>query len=274
MAQPLSDITAIHTDAPAQHPHLEPHHHCSKCHLSLPASNFPTKNTKEGTAVRTAVCQDCKDTVNAKRAAKKDAEDEALPIVDVATLRSFLEEYAAGSAKPCNVLEARVAIPSEGRRSEKEAVDSVAQDISKTMGWKFTYVPPCRGYPPKHAKTESPIPYSYKDKRAHISQRSVSYRYTCAQSAASQKKSKKKAAPEKQRDKQQMASFLCKGQVTVVACADSPEYVDITIKHCEDHVPYCSVTIPSDIRELVEKHKNMSMAQVSTLHPNARKFSN
>ncbi|KAG8987091.1 hypothetical protein FRB90_003603, partial [Tulasnella sp. 427] len=115
--------------------------------------------------------------------------------------------------------------------------------IGKTLKWRFIY----------------------KDKRV-LSGR-VSYNYTCAQSSNRQKKSKKNAEPEKQRDKGKMASFDCHGRVRVSLPEEkdgssTPRYADIVIDHTGDHVPYCSVSLPDDVKKIVsegvEKRWNMT----------------
>jgi hypothetical protein len=76
-----------------------------------------------------------------------------------------------------------------------------------------------------------------------------------------QKKSKKVSDPSKQRDRQPMDFFRCKGRLTIAMNLDD-NYADIILCHELDHVPYCCVTLPEDIREYINVSAHSTMAQV------------
>ncbi|KAG8990423.1 hypothetical protein FRB90_001762 [Tulasnella sp. 427] len=75
-----------------------------------------------------------------------------------------------------------------------------------------------------------------------------------------------------------MASFDCRGRVRVSLPEEkdgslTPRHADIVIDHTEDHVPYCSVSLPDDVKKIVSKgvEKRWNMTQVwhavQAVHP-------
>ncbi|KAG9045114.1 hypothetical protein FS837_007016 [Tulasnella sp. UAMH 9824] len=87
--------------------------------------------------------------------------------------------------------------------------------------------------------------------------------YTCAQWSARQNNPQKVDDVSKQRDKQQMPSFECRGRVTMlVNNTTAQQYVDITVSHHEDHVPYCVISLPPDVQKLIEDSPDKDPTQI------------
>lgn len=108
---------------------------------------------------------------------------------------------------------------------------------------------------------------SYHKKHAFKSSETiVSYTYICAQSKQYQKKVKKSPDPAAQRDRQRMASFECGGHVVIQVDEQKfSQHVDVTINHNQNHVPYCSVSLPSDVKDLIENSLDKTPTQVQLL---------
>ncbi|KDQ09763.1 hypothetical protein BOTBODRAFT_76568, partial [Botryobasidium botryosum FD-172 SS1] len=73
----------------------------------------------------------------------------------------------------------------------------------------------------------------------------------CAQDKKHQKEGKRVPNVEKRRDRQKMASFECQSQVTICIADSTPHYADITVRHQQGHVPYCDVSLPEDVKDLI-----------------------
>lgn len=81
-----------------------------------------------------------------------------------------------------------------------------------------------------------------------------------------QQKSKKIDETTKQRDKDRMSTFHCKGWLHITISDDS-EIALVKIDHCDDHVPYFPIDIPPDIEQMVRDNKHLSPTQVNELLP-------
>lgn len=110
------------------------------------------------------------------------------------------------------------------------------------------------------------LSFRYCNKHVHKNGDKTTYRYTCAQDVNRQNKPKKN--PEKkQRPKKQMTTFDCHGCVAITLNnEEGPEHADITVTHIKPHVPYCWISLPNDVRALIEVSLNRTPAQVSQ-HP-------
>ncbi|KDQ14257.1 hypothetical protein BOTBODRAFT_110345 [Botryobasidium botryosum FD-172 SS1] len=67
-----------------------------------------------------------------------------------------------------------------------------------------------------------------------------------------------------------MAAFDCRGYVTVSVDEAMP-FIDITVRHEENHVPYCDVSLPPDVKAVVQNSLDKNVTQiwndVLTLYP-------
>lgn len=94
----------------------------------------------------------------------------------------------------------------------------------------------------------------------------VRYSYRCAQIECRQKAPKKVDNPEKQRDKVQMASFDCHGWLMMTINTETPNIISLHLQHKCDHVPYCDVALPEDVRARVMKEvKDKTVTQVGVI---------
>ncbi|KDQ08348.1 hypothetical protein BOTBODRAFT_166049 [Botryobasidium botryosum FD-172 SS1] len=59
-----------------------------------------------------------------------------------------------------------------------------------------------------------------------------------------------------------MASFECQSQVTICIADTTPHYADITVRHREGHVPYCDVSLPEDVKDLVRNSLDKTPVQI------------
>ncbi|KAG8894871.1 hypothetical protein FRC00_008347 [Tulasnella sp. 408] len=237
----------------------EPTIRCSHCYKHLPQSLFPLKTRGPGRNEEWASnCQGC----TAKRLERREAEkvelESQLPVLDLDSLLGVLKGYAAGEGEDCD-LEARVSLEDAPAASNDETVKYLIDRIGDSLKWKF----------------------NYKDMR--ILKDRFSYTYTCAQDISRQKKSNKIAEPDKRRDKGKMAAFDCRGRIKVSlpkihllkdkSAMGRPSHADIIISHNGDHVPYCSVALPDDVKQIiidgVEKRWNMSQVwhAIQAAHP-------
>lgn len=61
-----------------------------------------------------------------------------------------------------------------------------------------------------------------------------------------------------------MPRFDCVGRVTVAITGSTMrQYADITVSHSEDHVPYCVISLPQDVQELIKNSPDKDPTQVN-----------
>jgi len=66
-----------------------------------------------------------------------------------------------------------------------------------------------------------------------------------------------------------MDAFECRGWLFVTV-HDGRSVVNIKIEHKEDHIPYCVISIPEDIRERIITHRKESLTKVWFIHISIR----
>lgn len=72
-----------------------------------------------------------------------------------------------------------------------------------------------------------------------------------------------------------MERFDCKGRVAVTLVPETlGAYAEVAITHVEDHVPYCCVSLPEDVKELVRANLSKTMSQVRIDLDSTRHFTN
>lgn len=60
-----------------------------------------------------------------------------------------------------------------------------------------------------------------------------------------------------------MPTFTCFGRVTVALSESTMKmYADITVSHSQDHVPYCVISLPQDVQELIKMSPDKDPTQV------------
>lgn len=96
--------------------------------------------------------------------------------------------------------------------------------------------------------------------------------FLCSQDEFRQavRKDAKSTDPKKRHDKGKMDVFKCKGRLTVKLGGGGLGFADIVVSHNMEHVPYCSVSLPDDVRQLIEASVNGTMTQVSAHVHNKR----
>ncbi|KAF8209911.1 hypothetical protein K438DRAFT_1500691, partial [Mycena galopus ATCC 62051] len=87
--------------------------------------------------------------------------------------------------------------------------------------------------------------------------------YHCAQNKTRQHAPKKSEAPGvKQRDNLAMDAFKCHGWLHITI-SDWKEIALVKIGHHEDHVPYWSIDVPSDVIKFVKDNPKLTPGQVT-----------
>ena len=89
----------------------------------------------------------------------------------------------------------------------------------------------------------------------------TTFTYNCAQNAKRQKKSQKVSDPTKQRDKDCMDTFDCHGWLSITV-SDSSDQAVVTLVHRTSHIPYCSIDLPGDVSEIIQKNPDYTVSQV------------
>ena len=102
--------------------------------------------------------------------------------------------------------------------------------------------------------------YNYKTNST-----STKFSYYCAQNKHRQAESNKCDNPAKQHDRLSMVVFECNGWLHVTV-RDGVAEVDITVQHKDDHVPYCIIALPQDVKELITKRHWEPVTQVRRAH--------
>ena len=66
------------------------------------------------------------------------------------------------------------------------------------------------------------------------------------------------------RDKLAMDKFECHGWLHITICDDST-IANVKIEHREDHVPYCVVSIPEEIKAMIISQRKEPLTKVLPL---------
>ena len=86
--------------------------------------------------------------------------------------------------------------------------------------------------------------------------------YNCAQAKARQQKPKKgKNEAVKERDKDRMDTFDCRGWIHITLC-EGGDTALIRFKHEDDHVPYWNIDVPPEVQDYVRKNTQLTPTQV------------
>ncbi|KAJ6551889.1 hypothetical protein B0H19DRAFT_1073515 [Mycena capillaripes] len=206
---------------------------CSGCGKTKPGDQFKMKATG-----RARTCIPCQSrSRNAKRDNKEneeidvgaDDEEEDDSDLGVLGLTEFLD---ALTRQDDNLrLEARVDITSvSGTRKAKS--DAIVALIWGRMKYRFTY--------------HSSYPHWRKDL--------TRFMYHCVQNQARQnapKKSQREGV--KHRDKISMDTFKCHGWLHITV-GDSNAIAFVKISRLDDHIPYWSIDVPTDVMEYVRNN--------------------
>ncbi|KAF8956350.1 hypothetical protein BDZ97DRAFT_1671707 [Flammula alnicola] len=121
----------------------------------------------------------------------------------------------------------------------RETADRVAKAIWECLKYRFHY----------HRTYKHQAP-------------SARFYYHCAQAEKHQNKSKKGVREgAKPRDKGSMGTFPCKGWLKITVYEGSPS-VEIKLNHAEEHIPYWCINVPPNIREFVEKNRQLTSTQL------------
>lgn len=85
--------------------------------------------------------------------------------------------------------------------------------------------------------------------------------YNCAQYDKRQRKSQKVDETKKQRDKEKMSTFACRGWLHITI-TDQSNVALVKIDHHNDHIPYFPIDIPPEVKQYVHDNTNMTPTQV------------
>ena len=139
--------------------------------------------------------------------------------------------------------------------TQRQHADKLAEIIGEKMGYLFRYVLfSCINlcllmYTRYHSV------YKYQ---AH---ESTQFTFHCAQNRQWQHTTKKVSDKEKQRDWLSMSGFDCEGWLQITFGSNS-RHADIKIQHSDDHVPYCTISLPEEIKALIDERRSETMTQV------------
>ncbi|KAJ7301424.1 hypothetical protein DFH08DRAFT_827548 [Mycena albidolilacea] len=210
---------------------------CSHCRKYKEAADFGTK--KNG--LRAGTCRECqlhaRDAACAKKTAEKendpgkDAEEEHYDSFNLTVLP--LTDFLDTLVHQDNNLELVA-------RTRKDKANEIAVRIWNRMKYRFVY----------HSK--------YDHKRTPSS----CFMYHCAQSKERQnapKKSQREGA--KHRDKLPMDAFKCHGWLHITIM-DGENIALIKISHSDDHIPYWSIDIPTDVIAFVKQNPKLTPGQL------------
>jgi hypothetical protein len=89
--------------------------------------------------------------------------------------------------------------------------------------------------------------------------------YSCSHNSDTQRKDQKGKDRGKHRDKLKMKSFACNGWLHVIVAEDS-DCIRVKLSHDEAHVPFCTVSIPDDVKDFISANAKLSMTAVSSCH--------
>ena len=86
--------------------------------------------------------------------------------------------------------------------------------------------------------------------------------YHCAQNSSRQHKQKKSATETvKNRDKEQMDTFLCHGWLSITIM-DGGDDAFVKFRHENDHVFYWNIDVPLEVQDYVRKNIDLGPTQV------------
>ncbi|KAI0042579.1 hypothetical protein FA95DRAFT_1636386 [Auriscalpium vulgare] len=239
-----------------------PTRHCVACRHEKPITAFPFKRGSHGVdAERIKTCEECKarktnwrkeNEQKKKRQpdlSNSDAEDadEHAALV-VITLGDFLT--LLGQQSDAVTLDARVDVSSLAAIvDQREKADKITEMVWEMMNYRFIY--------------NNRRPWK-ADPNA------IRFAYYCAQNQDRQRDSVKIADKAKQRDRESMQVYDCKGWLFITLRASSDEAI-IKLRHKEAHQPYWPIDIPDDVVKFVKKNTHLTLTQIwskiLTMHP-------
>lgn len=246
---------------------------CAKCKRHQPVSDFSLIVRGAGKGSVSKICVNCVEQRHNLRNQKK---ADSIHTLSLSDFLSALQGCSQGTSQAVE-FEAHVCTtnlellpqdiigtPSKKRNAAKLRADSLAAKISEHMGYRFTYAS-LFDYTLSIVLTIK----CFTIIRAHDNRESTDHtasihRYHCAQSRTTERSSKKVTDKSKQRDKLAMDHFDCKGALTITVPKGQFSEVDVSIEHHEDHVPYCNVSLPSEVKVTISDSLNRNPTQVRT----------
>lgn len=82
---------------------------------------------------------------------------------------------------------------------------------------------------------------------------SDTFRYVCAQREGEQTKNKLTNKPNANRDRSYMNRFECGGELRITTHEHDRDSARVVITHTIHHIPYCDISIPDEIKALIER---------------------
>ncbi|KAJ3496485.1 hypothetical protein NLJ89_g10479 [Agrocybe chaxingu] len=227
---------------------------CSKCKKEKPVDATQFKCSRGGTFAK--ICQHQKkereaatkenpveeraeeDSGSEDKEDKEDKEGIDRQELGNISLDAFLHEIS--EAEQVHLFVAFVDISELEADSVRERADLLAQKIWEEIDYQFIYN--------SH----------YKLKRTSATR----FTYTCAQNRVRQHKPKKgKRNGAKQRDKDRMDAFNCRGWLHMTI-SEVDTVALLKLDHKEDHVPYWNIDVPEDVHKLIEENLDLTVSQI------------
>jgi hypothetical protein len=106
--------------------------------------------------------------------------------------------------------------------------------------------------------------HRYNKQRTSKKTGAIRFSYHCAQNADRQHKPKKHDDAEKHCTSRQMECFDCGSWLHITVSDESTEAL-VHFKHELDHIPYCSIDVPSAVKEFIGANPNLNTSQVSKM---------
>ena len=91
------------------------------------------------------------------------------------------------------------------------------------------------------------------------------FSYHCSQNKHRQHNPKKNEEVAKHRDKLSMATFECDGWLHITV-RDKEVEVEVKVQHKDDHIPYCVISLPEDVKSMIVARRRETVTQVRFVH--------
>ncbi|KAJ7195764.1 hypothetical protein GGX14DRAFT_376709, partial [Mycena pura] len=107
--------------------------------------------------------------------------------------------------------------------------------------------------------------YIYKKKaESRSSTAATTYTFFCAQNEKEETKTRLTDDVRKRRARMKMDRFLCNGYLHVTVSPDNPETIRLRLQHHRAHCHYVDISLPDDIKKLVEEMKDQPASNIWT----------
>ncbi|KAG6907485.1 hypothetical protein DXG01_008775 [Tephrocybe rancida] len=228
---------------------------CSRCSFRAPQNAFP----RRGVSQYLKTCTPCTEKNNkaSKKRRNQESDDESDDDPDTKR-RRLLGKDTSTQGPPTMPWQSVVALLEENHNSAFELhayaeLDNGSDLSGLDLANKLS----------KDVWTATGYRFIYKKKRISKTNASATvYTYFCAQIKGEETKKRLTEDKSKRRARMCMERFDCDGWLHITVDTDDLTTICICIAHYKCHTPYTSISIPDDVKKLIEEMKDLPATKI------------